>query len=600
VREWWTKWPDADLGLVCGNGLTVLDVDSGRATTALLSKFPELYDAVKVKTTRGYHFYHRSEKNAGKWNAEINGQRIEVKGQGSYVLAPPSWDREFDNGNPLAGLESLTKLPPYFYRPKYPDLAEKIAAAFQTYAGQAEWAEAQPLNYTDRSAAEMAGALSCVNARIPGSDILKWLRLSPKYQEQVAVDSYQQAERRIQSVLDAAHKKAKASPAKRRDGLPWIDKVERAAITCPWSGRLGSRQQVVLMALIAIARRTGGKPLFTASVREIAEGTRYATLRPISSAVRELQGLGWLRAVIRRGQISEFVLTIPKGIKDLGSEQRNVSKRAHSYPYLKSVRIDCSLIDAFSGGHDAFKKAHKGVSGLTPTALAVWTYLKNPFLGSRIVDICKATGRGRRAVSEALKRMAAWGLSAPGTDNPREWLALDVNLDTVADRIGTLGKGERQRESHRVERIRYQMIRALYRMGLTWASVRLLQMDHVSPATGRITDPTSGEVRQLSKDAERKLLEWLSVRGAGDGSLIPVIPQGRNGHRRHPHLTIRKEPPQRSTTEGEKRGVACPSTTIRKTASFILWEQLAAIPEERMAAYISPLRSPSTAMQTHG
>jgi hypothetical protein len=87
IREWWGVWPDANIGIVTGaaSGLVVFDVDRPELLT-------DWQDAtLAVKTGKGRHFYFqlaegaRVHSSAGKLGAGLD-----VRGDGAYVVAPPS------------------------------------------------------------------------------------------------------------------------------------------------------------------------------------------------------------------------------------------------------------------------------------------------------------------------------------------------------------------------------------------------------------------------------------------------------------------------------------------------------------------------------
>jgi hypothetical protein len=100
VREWWTRWPDANIGLWPGpSGLVVIDIDSAEGERVaqeleLLSE-PTLtvlsarrYPAVHGKAQHRRHLYYRHPGwHVG--NHKIGGV-LEVKGDAGYVVLPPS------------------------------------------------------------------------------------------------------------------------------------------------------------------------------------------------------------------------------------------------------------------------------------------------------------------------------------------------------------------------------------------------------------------------------------------------------------------------------------------------------------------------------
>jgi hypothetical protein len=85
---WWRKWPDANIGIPTGatNGFWVLDVDSEYP-----ADWPPIGVKPTVKTARGVHFYFTyPEDQTIKNLTKIKGRDVDVRGEGGYVVAPPS------------------------------------------------------------------------------------------------------------------------------------------------------------------------------------------------------------------------------------------------------------------------------------------------------------------------------------------------------------------------------------------------------------------------------------------------------------------------------------------------------------------------------
>lgn len=88
VRKWWQKYPNANIGLVTGhkNGLFVIDVDGEYP-----AHLPPLDSPVKVKTGKGWHYYFKySEAVKVPCKTKIKGFDIDIRGDGGYIVAPPS------------------------------------------------------------------------------------------------------------------------------------------------------------------------------------------------------------------------------------------------------------------------------------------------------------------------------------------------------------------------------------------------------------------------------------------------------------------------------------------------------------------------------
>ncbi len=105
VRAWWSKWPDALIGMPTGaaSGIAVLDLDlrqdeDGNVTTDGLSLIQRVMDengwkmpeTVAVETPNGgFHGYFRHQSGFSNSAGKI-GNGIDTRGDGGYVIVPPS------------------------------------------------------------------------------------------------------------------------------------------------------------------------------------------------------------------------------------------------------------------------------------------------------------------------------------------------------------------------------------------------------------------------------------------------------------------------------------------------------------------------------
>ncbi len=91
LRGWLAKWPDANWGLAtgAGSGIFVLDVDGAKGRESLIGR--ELPDGPIVGTGRddgGQHHYFRNRP--GLRNRAAMAPGLDTRGEGGYVLIPPS------------------------------------------------------------------------------------------------------------------------------------------------------------------------------------------------------------------------------------------------------------------------------------------------------------------------------------------------------------------------------------------------------------------------------------------------------------------------------------------------------------------------------
>lgn len=97
IKDWWSKWPDANIGLATGSasGFFVLDIDprhGGKESLQDLVKKNGIFPKTLVSNTGGggYHllFKEPSIKVTNRTNV-LPG--IDVRGEGGYIVAPPSF-----------------------------------------------------------------------------------------------------------------------------------------------------------------------------------------------------------------------------------------------------------------------------------------------------------------------------------------------------------------------------------------------------------------------------------------------------------------------------------------------------------------------------
>lgn len=86
IRRWWGMWPIANIGAVVPDGLIVVDVDVADPVTVFRSE--ELPTTAMAKTGRGHHLIYRTA-TAIRPKVGVR-EHIDLRGPGSYIVAPPS------------------------------------------------------------------------------------------------------------------------------------------------------------------------------------------------------------------------------------------------------------------------------------------------------------------------------------------------------------------------------------------------------------------------------------------------------------------------------------------------------------------------------
>jgi hypothetical protein len=99
VAKWWTRWPDANVGLATGapSGFFVLDVDlkPGKDGAASLKTYTDTHGELPpTRVTRtpsgGWHYWFVHPTAGGYSTVERLGKGLDTRGDGGYVIIPPS------------------------------------------------------------------------------------------------------------------------------------------------------------------------------------------------------------------------------------------------------------------------------------------------------------------------------------------------------------------------------------------------------------------------------------------------------------------------------------------------------------------------------
>jgi archaellum biogenesis ATPase FlaH len=107
IKEWFKKWPDANIGIVTGkvSDIAVVDVEKGGDTTGL----PET--TIAKTGGGGWHYYYRYSE--GIENKARIRPLTDIRGEGGFVVAPPSFH---SSGNRYEWIKKYANLAPF---PKY-------------------------------------------------------------------------------------------------------------------------------------------------------------------------------------------------------------------------------------------------------------------------------------------------------------------------------------------------------------------------------------------------------------------------------------------------------------------------------------------------
>lgn len=94
IREWWRRWPDANVGIAMGHGLVALDIDPRSGGDAAWKALEEKYGAAPATLRShsgggGYHLIFRTDLPIGCRKGALPGG-IDVRGRGGLIVVAPS------------------------------------------------------------------------------------------------------------------------------------------------------------------------------------------------------------------------------------------------------------------------------------------------------------------------------------------------------------------------------------------------------------------------------------------------------------------------------------------------------------------------------
>ncbi len=92
IHNWWNRWPRSGIGIVTGSisGIVVIDVDDPDKGMQTIGEYLTSCKVPTVKTPRGgYHLYFKAPEKCPS-NSTGRPPGIDFRGEGGYIIAPPS------------------------------------------------------------------------------------------------------------------------------------------------------------------------------------------------------------------------------------------------------------------------------------------------------------------------------------------------------------------------------------------------------------------------------------------------------------------------------------------------------------------------------
>jgi hypothetical protein len=132
IRQWWTRWPAANVGLLTGACGIVVDVDArhggDKSLVELEAEYGPLPNTAKSQTGNGWHllFAHPGGRIGNRSNVRPG---IDVRGNGGYVVAPPSLHASGNRYRWIVPPDNLAPLPDWLLALINPPKSESKPAA---------------------------------------------------------------------------------------------------------------------------------------------------------------------------------------------------------------------------------------------------------------------------------------------------------------------------------------------------------------------------------------------------------------------------------------------------------------------------------------
>lgn len=475
VRNWPNKsvssmWrnapPDANIGIRCGGSLNlaVIDCDEKKSqgTFSRVQKYlsglglePDGYPIVQTASGIGRHIYLRLTKpphgNYRLLSADFGTGEFRYR-EGVYVVAPPS----IVDSNSYQLLSgdfrripelSLEDIEPLFSisknlkqsGKKYPRISHNALRLLKAVGKD---------KYLTRSEATQALMTSLVNTGHDFNSIVHLFLTFPatgKFRELHSKDpdnalrwlrySYEKA-----MIWSATHESEERQSAKLL--LSWAKQR-------PWPGRTGSTDHAVYLSLLQMSYLASSLSV-AASVRNLAQ---------LAGVGRDTAS----RAMKRLREVGLVELEIPA-----------TAEMASVY-HLKGDFLNRTLPHTEGNDkcptyfhHDAFRHG-----GLNKTGAMIYEYLRmQPATQEQIVEY---TGKSKKTVRKYLTEkfhlvdiITRETISMVKKENGK-WIALEVDLDRVAEILGKKGKGEKDKRKFEQERLMHNRALKNYADRRNWS-----------------------------------------------------------------------------------------------------------------------------------
>lgn len=232
----------------------------------------------------------------------------------------------------------------------------------------------------------------------------------------------------------------------RDDVKQFVDRVSGAVTQRAWRGLRGAIEVVVLGVHVQIASHHGrlvkGQVVYKTDVRTVAQRTSL-DIGTVSRAQRRLSLAGWFDISPRRG-LTDATSATACLLNPRPPLRRATPTQHPAFGYRCCVNVA-------GADHDAWRRVRtadgKYGGGLGLVLFRVWRHLSGK--PRRAADLARHLHVRRRTCERHLARLASHWLARPSANG---WRRGSAELDAVARKLGTLGRGAQQRARHQQQR----------------------------------------------------------------------------------------------------------------------------------------------------
>jgi hypothetical protein len=466
IRAWWEANPEANIGLPTGqaSGFLVLDVDGEDGRTSLRHLQAEhgpLPLTHMVITPRGKHLYYTWQPGLNNSAGKL-GKGLDIRGEGGYVVVPPSKRPEGAYRGKRLGSEPIVSPPAWLVdllTPKVKTLPEVFPSITteRFCPSPSVLEEDQPRGDDPRRVKAAINLLQQAAELEEGERNIGTFKLTAGLRRIAATEEeWEDYRERLLDVLpygpgvngdftpEEAERTIRSAEGRTTVG-EWepsgplgqaLTNTRREILAAfawaqgqPWPGRAGTYNRLGYRAVLLIAYRVNRTTDLDISVREFGEAIGTRSLATASAVLRRL-----VEAVLLTRRPGE-TFDDPY-VYDLVLRKWNTLPlppiEKHSLFHL----CNTPLVP------DAFRTAQ----GLPKTALLLLDYLDEPRTTRELMAL---SGKVRSTILRNLKPLEEYRLVV---NKDGRWSKTDRSLDEVARELRTEGATERQRAYNREQR----------------------------------------------------------------------------------------------------------------------------------------------------